>query len=156
MKRDDWLEVLIRLAVSPITEIDLGPLAPDPSGVDAANALTALEEDGTHDAANCGTPPSAQLWHIEAGIGACFGVRLRTPRLDIRPEAARLAAAAVERGVIPVILSHVDRSGFEQLGFRVERVHGETPAEREMQEAELCRFWDLSIVIDVEDVAQFS
>ena len=158
MKRNDWLEVLSRLAVGPITEIDFASRVPASLRVAVPTGASVTGEEGTIDAASFAftPPPSAQLWPIAAGNGARFGVRLRTARADVGPVAARLAAAAIERGVSPVILSYVDRSGFEQLGFRVERVHGQSSAEREMQEAELCRFWDLSIVVNVEDVAQLS
>jgi hypothetical protein len=65
--------------------------------------------------------------------------------------ALRLAAVAVERGIMPVILSTIDMSGFERFGFRVERLPAE-PALRAEAERELIRFWDLSLIIDAEDI----
>ncbi|RMA42339.1 hypothetical protein D9R08_09535 [Rhodophyticola porphyridii] len=66
--------------------------------------------------------------------------------------ALQLGAVAIERGVVPVIFSYVPWSGFEQYGFRVEKIH--TPAQLASKdfEAELCAFWNISFVIDVSDV----
>ena len=85
---------------------------------------------------------------------AFFGVRIREAPDDLRAPAARLAAAAIERHTAPVILSHIDRCGFERLGFRVERILGGTEAEIEAQENEIIRFWDMSIVVDYDDVVR--
>ena len=63
----------------------------------------------------------------------------------------RLAAVALERGVTPIILSALDMSGFERFGFRVERLPAQ-PAERATAEAELARVWDLSIIIDADEI----
>ena len=49
------------------------------------------------------------------------------PPADIRRTALRLAAAAVERGVVPIILSPLPRTGFEPYGFRVERLPAGPP-----------------------------
>ncbi|TCM84995.1 hypothetical protein EV216_10980 [Rhodovulum steppense] len=51
-----------------------------------------------------------------------IGVRLAEPLDNPARAALRLAAAAVERHVFPVILSRIDQSWFECFGFRVERV----------------------------------
>ena len=146
---NEWREVLTRLSVGSIVEISL----------EAKDARASLASSGTEaddKAAPPLPPPSATLWPVPPESGARFGVRVRSPSTSIQSEAARLAAVAIEREVTPIILSHVERSQFEQLGFRVERIHGKTAAERAMQEDELRRFWDLSIVIDIEDIAGLS
>lgn len=150
MDRDDWPRIMTRLCVGPIAELNTSPPAKP------AARLRGEAEPGDSPV----PPPSPVLWSTATqskGEGeARFGVRKTTPGTDIQAQAARLVAVAIERGISPIILSHVARSGFEALGFRVERIHGETEAERAAQEAELCTFWDLSIVIDAEDIAQLS
>ena len=73
-----------------------------------------------------GTPLSPRLWSRDAQT-ACLGIRVTTPPGDVTALARRLAASAAERGILPVILTTLDSSGFERLGFRVERLSGTTP-----------------------------
>jgi hypothetical protein len=79
-------------------------------------------------------------------------VRIDRPPEDPRRLALRLAAAAVERGVVPVILSTLPRTGLEQFGFRVERLPEGPPEAQALCEAELRKFWDIAIVVSVSDV----
>ncbi len=148
MKPDAWLEILARAPASRIAEIPAfgpGHQAPtDPAGSEA--------EPVTQEAFAL----SPALWPMLDDTVARFGVRIRKAPTDPRPLAVRLAAAAIERGAEPVILSHVPASGFEQAGFRVERIHGATGAERQVQEAELSRFWSLAIIVDLEEAAGMS
>ena len=58
-----------------------------------------------------------------------------------------LAQMAAEKAAHPVILSHVDVTGLEKFGFRVERVAGNTEAERHAAEEQLKRFWNIVLVI---------
>jgi hypothetical protein len=97
--------------------------------------------------------PSSQLWTRPANGISFIGIRVTAPVPDIAALAYRLAAAAVERRVIPIILSSVAPSGFERFGFRTERLFGATEADRARVEAELIAFWNLAIVIDAADVA---
>jgi len=140
VKPDDWLEILSRAPVPPVPEITPAARCP------AAPATFAGDASAQRAA------PSAVVWPEEGQVPARFGVRVRSTPDDPRLQAVRLAAAAFERGAEPVILSHVARSGFEQSGFRVERVHGGTAAERAMQEGELGRFWGLAIIVEFDDV----
>lgn len=97
--------------------------------------------------------PSSSLWGFtDAGIGR-VGVRVTTPPDDPAGLAFRLAAVASERRVEPVILTTLDRSGFEAFGFRVERLCGTSPEARAEEEAELARFWDFAIVLDAAEIA---
>lgn len=109
------------------------------------------------DAALAETPapraPSSRLFPQRAEGQSYLGVRITAPPADAAGTAARLAAAALERRVVPILLSHLPQSGFERFGFRVERILGETAEQRAAQEAELQRFWDLAIIIDLTDVA---
>lgn len=99
-------------------------------------------------------PPAAVLWNPGEGAVSYLGIRLRAPLADCAGAAARLAAAAMERGVVPVILSTLDISGFERFGFRVERIAGMTEAERAACEAQIARFWQLAIIIDAGDIGR--
>jgi hypothetical protein len=72
---------------------------------------------------------------------------------DATRTALRLASAALERGVTPIILTTLDASGFERFGFRVERFLPGPGADRTAWEAEMTAFWSLALVIDASDVA---
>ena len=61
--------------------------------------------------------------------------------------AATLAQMAYEKEAEAIVLSHVDVSGLERFGFRVERVAGATDAERAACEAQLIQFWNIVFVI---------
>lgn len=143
MTRDDWYAVISRLAQEAPEDLDplLGPEPPPPPAPPAVPAQ--------------GLPPSARLWDRDAGVSH-IGVRVDAPPRDIRRLALRLAAMAAERGVEPVILSALPRTGFEQFGFRVERlpeVPRDGPSEAIARyEDELRRFWDMAIVVDLSDI----
>jgi hypothetical protein len=77
----------------------------------------------------------------------CVGLRVEAPPADAADQAMRLVAFALEKDVEIVVLSHVDRSGFEQFGFRIERIGGETPAAREACEDQIRRFWNIDTVL---------
>lgn len=137
----DWHDILSRVPV---------PLVPDltPPGLQdrVPPTLPDIPDMGVD-------APSTALWPLQDTAVARFGVRVTAPPDDPRLIAARLVAAAIGRGAEPVILSHVPRSGFDQAGFRVERIHGATETERNVQEIEASQFWSLSVVIDLGDVA---
>lgn len=142
MTRADWLAVLTR--IGPDDPIDLDrvlphdatPPVPEPTGLVAPTDPP---------------PPSARIWHRRPPDGGSLGVRIGRPLPDPGAAALRLAAVALERGITPVILSSLDMSGFERFGFRVERLPAE-PGARAAAEAELARFWDMSILIDAEEI----
>lgn len=176
MKRDDWLEIMNRLSVGSIPEFDatggdgFGQVC-DPAGSGGrkkmlpavafvhapdsrpvGNTAVAPSKRESHLVDIAAPPTTSRLWPFEGQGEARFGLRVRSAPADVRPVAARLAAAAADRNTAPVILSHVHRSGFEHLGFRVERIHAGTDAEEKAQEDELKAFWDLAVVVDFEDV----
>jgi hypothetical protein len=134
-----WSDILSRL--SPDRLLDLGDLG------DRASASAA----GTGPLGGA-APPVAALWARGEGSTGCLGLRVRAPVEDVTATAARLAAIAVERGVQPVILSHVGETGFERLGFRVERIAAPDKVEAARQEAELAAFWDIAMILDLEEV----
>ncbi len=96
-------------------------------------------------------PPSHRLWDAGKSGMSFIGVRISEPIQDCTLLAARLAASALERKVIPILLSTIPRTGLERFGFRVERISGATAAERDVVEAELVSFWNLAIIIDAKD-----
>lgn len=96
--------------------------------------------------------PSARLWERDTALSH-IGVRVTRAHPDALDLAFRLASAAAERGVVPVILSPLERTGFERFGFRVERLPADPPEEAARAEQDLMRFWDMPIVIDLADVA---
>ena len=98
-------------------------------------------------------PPSVRLWHWQDAKHSCIGIRVAGPVAQPRRLALRLASAAVERAVIPIILTTLPVSGFERFGFRTERLAGATPEALAACEAEVMRFWNMAIVIDAGDVA---
>lgn len=171
MTRDDWLEIATRLPVGEIPELDGAGKCVDqrPTVETATPASTAAPRSGrshpspssfSDDAGqslsgrfeSAKPSPSSHLWPLADDTAARFGVRVRRAPDDVRPMAARLVAAAVERGTYPIILSHIHRSGFEHLGFRVERVHAATKDEEVTQEQELIALWHLVMIVDIEDV----
>lgn len=112
---------------------------------------------------NSATPPGARL---ETGIGvalspalwprdqdwACLGIRVTEPVADVTTLARKLAATAAERGILPVILTSLDQSGFERFGFRVERLSGASEEARRADEAELMGFWNFALILDACDL----
>ena len=139
MSESTWLDVVAR--VVPVAPVDLDSILDDRPETPMAPTLQAI-----------GRSPSAKLWDRTDSEQGYIGVRIKE-RTEAHTEiAVRLAAAAVERHVVPVILSHVPDCGFERFGFRVEFVGGATKAERESAEDELRHFWDMAIVIDLGEV----
>ena len=62
-------------------------------------------------------PPSTALWRGSGDRSPRIGIRIREPLLEAHFLAARLAAIAFERHVVPVILNHVASSGMRGFGF---------------------------------------
>lgn len=136
MTETRWSEILARL--SPDRPLDLD--GPDQASPSVSGPLGA------------GLAPSPALWERGEESTGCLGLRVRSPVRDITATAARLAAIAVERGVQPVILSYVGETGFERLGFRVERIAAPRHEEAAHEEAELAALWDIALVLDLEEV----
>ena len=79
--------------------------------------------------------------------GVCVGFRVTAAPPDAADRAMRLVAFAIEKDVEIIVLSHVDISGFEGFGFRVERVAGDSEAARGACERQICRFWNIDLVL---------
>ncbi|MBV1902837.1 MAG: hypothetical protein KUG58_04295 [Marinosulfonomonas sp.] len=146
MTPEFWNSVLSRITPSQPVDLDAsifdaGKHQPSPVTNIAANDLTRS------------TAPSAMLWQDPENRQSCIGVRVDEPLADCTVAATRLAAAALERGVTPIMLTTLPDCGFERFGFRVERLVGQTRQELEICEKELMQFWNMAIVIDVKDIA---
>lgn len=115
-------------------------------------ALDALVTDGNL------PPPGGDIFPpVDAALVAeapmtrpdavAVGVRVSEPLPDLVDRALRLAAFALEKDVEIIILSHIDESGFERFGFRVERIAGDTPEARAACEDQIRRFWNIDLVL---------
>jgi hypothetical protein len=136
MTQADWFQLLAR--ITPATPWNLDEDMPAPRG--------RCRADG------CPIPPPGVAWPRHAA-GGVIGVRVTKPVGDLAHAAAKLAFAAIERDVTPIILSRLPLSGFEQFGFRVERLPDAPEDAISAFEQELAAFWDLAIIINAEDVA---
>ena len=138
MTNDFWLKVLGRTTPDQPVHLDdliTGDIRPSGTVVFPQSDLT----------------PSAALWAHETGSHTYIGIRIHEPPHVISKVARLLAAAAIEREVFPVILSRVDISGFEQFGFRIERIPEDEDAARAAEE-EIRKFWDLAIIIEGHEI----
>jgi hypothetical protein len=142
-----WLQVLSRITGDQPLDLD-ALVFPGASAADPAS----LPHFPARDAATL--PPPATLWPLGEEYASCIGIRVTDALPDLPGTAMRLACAAIERKVIPIILSHVGQSGFEQFGFRVERIHASAPADIARLEAEIAAFWDIAIIVDADLVGE--
>ena len=146
MTEDEWLEILAR--ISPDGPADLNTVGSVPGR--AAVQPDTVPDIGGFDLS---PPPSSRLWQRHDDRQSGLGVRVTSPIADCAAAAIRLASVALERGLMPVILTTLPDSGFERFGFRVERLPEGTADQRRAYEAELTRFWSLAIIIDAADIA---
>lgn len=137
MTQGQWLSVLARIAPGEPLDLDM-------SKDGAGGALPAWEPGMP--------PPSPRLWERAELDISYIGIRVDRPVANQGHVALKLAAAALERGVTPVILTSLDSSGFERFGFRVERFVGASAADRAAWEAEMSAFWSFALIIDAADV----
>ncbi|WP_170393784.1 hypothetical protein [Ruegeria arenilitoris] len=135
-----WYDILSRTTPKRPVQLDdliSGDQGPKPHGIVVFPEMSLI--------------PSVALWERDEGGPTHIGVRIVSPMKSVYNVARFLAAAALEREVYPVILSRIDYSGFEQFGFRVERVPDE-PMAAQFAEEEIRKFWDLAIIIDGDDI----
>lgn len=148
MSENPWFDILARISTHSPIDLD-AHLPAFPEGPTTSKGNPSVRQD--NDAGNL--PPSSTLWPTRDVQQSYIGIRVKEPVADCAAIAIKLAAAAVERNVIPIILSQLDLSGFEQFGFRVERL---PTVDHSTAEAELVSFWNLAIVIDAHDVTLLS
>lgn len=136
----DWNEILGRIV--PQSPANLDDLI-------AGEPVTASW--GRIRAPAAGIPPSAALWLRDPEGPSYVGIRIMEPLEAPEKAAMHLAAMAIERNVVPIILSRLDASGFERFGLRVERLP-ENDADAASAEEELRKFWDIAIIIDGQEL----
>ena len=145
MTQEHWNSVLSRIIQSGPVDLDTAIFK------DCAQQAHSFGTGTDFDGDTQTLPPSGKLWNKAQ---SCIGVRVNDLLPDCTLAATRMAAAALERGVTPIVLTTLPDSGFERFGFRVERLIGDTVEERAIYERELMQFWNMAIVIDVADIAQ--
>ena len=139
-----WPAVLAGL--TPTEPVDLDDPG-NPAGAPAAEASWPASDPAT-------LMPSPRLYRPHGIDGrAALGIRVTRPLAEPVAAALHLASAAAERGVEPVILTPLPRTGLERFGFRVERLPDAEATEQARCEAELAAFWNLAIIIDADDLA---
>ena len=142
-----WLSVLNRISPLHVVDLDEDVFSPAPG---QRGGLPAVGKD---DAAQYWNVPSKKLWHDpKQSARSSIGVRVREYRDDNTAAAVKLAAAALERNIVPVILTTLAETGFERFGFRVERLVDGAPEEVARCEEELKQFWNMAIVIEADDL----
>jgi hypothetical protein len=140
MSGDRWFDVIARVSADAPADLDEILNAGSGTQVPVASPLP----DGP-------AVLSSRLWERDDAVSH-IGIRIDRPPRDVRRLALRLASAAAERGVVPIILSSLGRTGLEQYGFRVERLPEGPPELVALFESELRKFWDMPIVISMSDV----
>jgi hypothetical protein len=145
MTPDSWSDIMARITPRDAVALD-APVFGQAQVQNPAAWPAAVPGDAA--------PPPLARALCPAGDGsvARIGIRLRVAPTDPAGLAARLAAAAVERSVVPVILSRLNASGLERFGFAVERIAAPTEAAARAQEADLARLWGLAIIVEATDV----
>ena len=99
-------------------------------------------------------PPPA-LWDKPDTSLSYIGIRVTDEIDDEAALARRLASAAAERRIQPIILSAGGGAGLRRFGFRVEDISAETEEERQALERQVEAFWSLAIIVDAGDFAAF-
>jgi hypothetical protein len=135
MSAERWSDVIVR--VTREAPADLDDLIHDPAGERGAGReiFPLLEADPM---------PAAPMAREDA---VAVGFRVTGPLDDVADRAVRLASFALEEDVEVIILSHVEDSGFERFGFRVERIVGASEEARAACEAQIRRFWNIDLVL---------
>ncbi|MEE9387396.1 MAG: hypothetical protein V3U96_02195 [Paracoccaceae bacterium] len=145
MTVEAWFEISARIVAGAPAEID-DVLFDDLAGKPAAGGCP------DNQMAKPWILPSKALWKQSASERVAIGVKVTEPMGNAVQIATQLVAMAIERGITPVILSSIPISGFEQYGFRVERLAGATPAQQAICEEELKQFWDIAVVVNAQDI----
>jgi len=143
MNDNFWFDVVTR--ITPDEPVDLDPVVFDHVADEVSREVAARGRATV-------AAPSSRLWERDE-TRSHIGIRIARTHPDALHLALRLASAAAERGVVPVIVSSLDRTGLERFGFRVERLPSGPPDEVTRCEEEVRKLWDMPIIIDLEDAA---
>jgi hypothetical protein len=134
---DRWSEVVARIVAAAPERIDdlTAPFEPSTTGTPGGEVFPVVE--GV-------LMPQTEMARSDA---VAVGFRVEAPLPDLVDRALRLAAFALEHDCEIVVLSHVEESGFERFGFRVERIVGATDEERAACDEQIRRFWNIDLVL---------
>lgn len=146
MNIDHWLLIISRITSFRPIELDDVFDIYLPQRTDGCNAERTAARD------RFAFPPSSRLWLHKNNSSSYIGVRVYEAQRNLAQAAFRLAAAALERCVVPIIFSTIPSSGFERFGFRVELLVGESHEDILEREEELKRYWNISVVINASDI----
>lgn len=146
MTDEYWSDVMSRVTWNKPVDLDAVVFEPEPE------TTRKKRKSKMRDRKTSYVSPSHVLWQSDENARSYIGVRVNEALPDCSQAASRMAAAALERGVTPIVLTTLADSGFERFGFRVERLAGETDTERAQCEDELKVFWNMAIVIDVTEL----
>jgi len=144
MSEQFWLDVIARISATEPVDLDASVLWAGAKTEDAPTFRQARQ--------NTNITPSAWLWDTKEPEQSYIGIRVDERPADCSRPALRLAVAALERGVVPIIITTLAYSGFERFGFRVERIMGDNAVERQRLRDEIRQFWNIALVIDITDV----
>ena len=140
MTKEDWLKLIARITANSPADLD-DQHPPQHAGTGKLRC-----ED---------LPVSEDLWRRNEAA-TYVGIRVDTAAENADHLALRLASMALERDVEPIILSTVDLCGFEQFGFRIERLPPEPEDLRAAFEEEVAAFWNLAMILDISEVEYLS
>lgn len=143
MRDELWLDVISRITTDEPINLDELLFGEEP---EEQSSMVAATDEGY-------IKPSKTLWKNAGASQSYIGIRVNKRLTDYTDAALKLASVALERGVAPIILTTLPDSGFEQFGFRVERLIYNNTADCIAQEQELMQFWNLAIIIDMAQIA---
>lgn len=146
MSDETWLAVMARISASNPTDLDQCVFGDKETAVVSKTASLGLAAEID------GLPPSSKLWKKADEAQSFIGIRVTERCTDCAQIAYRLAAAALERAVIPILITTLSDSGFENFGFRIERVVAGDAETLAVREQELAAFWNMALILDISDV----
>lgn len=145
MNNDKWAAVLGRIGVEQPVDLDTTIFATDTEQKTSGSAGSIISPNLPI------SPPSSEIWPLKDDAQFHLGIRLNSRDVDTILIASKLAAAAFERGITPIILTNLPFCGLECYGFRIERTYGKTAAEQKSSERELMQFWRIELLLDAAE-----
>ena len=147
MNNEYWLEVISRLSAVQITDLD--DILSPPGRCIPATGLDA-------DLDRVLSRPSRELWADRKSGVLAIGISISKPLRNPVNLAGHLAAMAVERGIIPIVLSEIGLCGLERFGFRVEDVSQMSGGSADELKDQIRQFWHIDIMIDADSITSYS
>ncbi len=133
MHTTNWSEILPKIA--PLAAIELDDVLQDFDPRLDASGRTLFPQNPYHHPPEFVDPETT-----------CVGIAVRAA-IDTADIAMKLASLAMEKGVTPVVFCHLEYSGLERFGFRVEKISGASDADEQACIDQLKQFWGISVMI---------